>query len=46
MYANHGATKEEHLSWLERVDIDIIKIHFIFGLDNNPCGVLGFMDIN
>ncbi|MDB9972523.1 UDP-4-amino-4,6-dideoxy-N-acetyl-beta-L-altrosamine N-acetyltransferase [Oceanospirillaceae bacterium] len=46
MYTSHEITKEEHLSWFERIDIDTTKSYFIFELDNKPCGVIGFVDIN
>lgn len=46
MYTSHEITKEEHLSWFERINRDITKRYFIFELDNVPCGVIGFVDIN
>ena len=46
MYTSHEISKEEHLSWFEGMDIDKTKRYFIFELDNNPCGVIGFVDIN
>lgn len=46
MYTNHEITKEEHLSWFERIDIDTTKSYFIFELDNKPCGVIGFVDVD
>jgi UDP-4-amino-4,6-dideoxy-N-acetyl-beta-L-altrosamine N-acetyltransferase len=46
MYTNHVISKEEHLSWFERISKDGTKKYFIFELDNKPSGVIGFVDIN
>ena len=46
MYTSHEITKDEHLSWFERISQDKTKIYYIFELDNKPCGVIGFTDIN
>lgn len=45
MYTSHEITKEEHLSWFERINKDTTKRYFIFELDNKPCGVIGFVEI-
>lgn len=46
MYTDHEITQEEHLAWFERMNQDSSKQYFIFELDNEPCGVIGFVDIN
>jgi len=46
MYTSHEITMEEHLTWFESISKDITKRYFIFELENEPCGVIGFVDIN
>lgn len=46
MYSSHVITLEEHLLWFERICKDITKKYFIFQLNDRPCGVIGFVDIN
>lgn len=46
MYTNHEISLEEHISWFERIRIDLSKKYFIARLNNEPIGVVGFYDIN
>jgi UDP-4-amino-4,6-dideoxy-N-acetyl-beta-L-altrosamine N-acetyltransferase len=46
MYINHEISLAEHQGWFERVIADTTKEYFIFELDGEPCGVIGFMDID
>lgn len=46
MYTSHLISKEEHLSWFKAIDNDKTKRYFIFEVDDAPCGVIGFVDID
>jgi UDP-4-amino-4,6-dideoxy-N-acetyl-beta-L-altrosamine N-acetyltransferase len=46
MYTTHEITKEEHKSWFNGLCNDLTRRYFVFELDGNPCGVIGFVDIN
>ena len=46
MYTTHIISLEEHLSWFKKVKKDKTKSYFIFEEEGNPCGVIGFVDID
>ncbi len=46
MYTSHEITFEEHKNWFERISLDKTKKYFVFQIDEKPCGVIGFTDIN
>jgi UDP-4-amino-4,6-dideoxy-N-acetyl-beta-L-altrosamine N-acetyltransferase len=46
MYTNHEISAEEHRSWFESVSKDPTKEYFVFELDGELCGVIGFVDID
>ena len=46
MYTNHQINDEEHRGWFESVKKDPRKEYFVFELDSQLCGVIGFVDID
>jgi UDP-4-amino-4,6-dideoxy-N-acetyl-beta-L-altrosamine N-acetyltransferase len=46
MYTNHQINDEEHRGWFESVKKDPRKEYFVFELDGQLCGVIGFVDID
>ncbi len=46
MYTTHEITKEEHMSWFEGLKGDSKRRYFVFEVDDQPCGVIGFVEIH
>ena len=46
MYTNHKITLDEHHDWFKGISKDVTKEYFIFELDGELCGVIGFVDID
>ncbi|NNJ72970.1 MAG: UDP-4-amino-4,6-dideoxy-N-acetyl-beta-L-altrosamine N-acetyltransferase [Enterobacterales bacterium] len=46
MYTSHEISLQEHEAWFKKISSDETKRYFIFELDNKPCGVIGFVDID
>ncbi|MGL5335667.1 MAG: UDP-4-amino-4,6-dideoxy-N-acetyl-beta-L-altrosamine N-acetyltransferase [Enterovibrio sp.] len=46
MYTKHEITLAEHIKWFENLTGDASKQYFICEVNEKPCGVIGFSEIN
>jgi len=46
MYSSHEISSDEHQVWFEKTLKDPSKQYFIFKMDGELCGVIGFVDVN
>lgn len=46
MYTNHVISVEEHFRWFESLRNNETKLYFVFFLNGEACGVIGFTDLN
>ena len=46
MYTKHEITLAEHTKWFSNLVNDFSKKYFVCEINNHPCGVIGFSEIN